>query len=459
MQCAERARVVTRRLALGMLAAALLLAVPAAPARADHYEVTWSTPSVNESLQGARSLEFEVASVVWLTHGKVREWRLEVVDAQGVSKGVLCAEDYGPAGDDAVPVELVWDTRFYPGPSEPSGACDNTVAGSPALPGTPDQFSANGDHRLRVWVRTNATLATGSHEETFERMVKLDNAPQSPTGATASFDAAAQRIDVRWNANVEPDVTGYAVDECVKAAASQACEPSDWSRVANPLGLATTSAGVPVTRAGAHRYRVAAVRPHADASDFFSPASQTEPVVLEAGEVEQTPTTVGDGGTGGSDTPGTGGGSGGDDPGDGGTGGSDPDPGDSETARSGGAAGGTRGLPDRLIERTEVDAGYEEALPYGAKPLDEAGGDALHIAAKGIGLALVPIAGGLVLFVFAMQMRYLSRRADGLALAADAPEPGADADVPVPLFRLGAGGSFISNWKRLLDEPGPPPGD
>lgn len=454
-------RLLARLLTLGLLVAGLLVA-PASRVGAVHYDISWTNPADNAELKEAAGVKFRLSSLLY-SAGKVESWTLEILEGGAtstVSKGLLCSDDYTSNLQEQVNVALTWDTRFYPTSSDTSAACDTGDPG-PTVPSAPETFSENGEHTLKVRVETS----TGgqlpvTHIETFTRTVKLDNPPLPPTGVAASFDAGGQRITLSWNANSEPDVTGYVVDQCMKANAQQACSSSDWSRVANPEGRTTTSTSIGVEDPGAYHYRVAATRPHADGSEYLSSATQTgSPVVLDEDGVGQPPTTVGGGGGGGGGSTGPGAGGGGADDGPGSTkpgGTTTPVPGGS--GRSGGSENG-RGLPPRLIERTEVDSGYEEALPYGAKPLDDSGGGALEIAARGVGLALVPIAGGLLLFVFSMQMRFLSRRAAALALAdgvdAGSPEVTGEErgdDEPVPLLRLGAGGSFISNWKRLLEE-------
>lgn len=442
------------------LIATSLLAVPD-PAGAAHYEVAWDenvSPADNAAVAGEVTLKLAITSLLATTHGKVEEWRLELW--RGTTPlGALCADDYGSTGDDEVPVELEWDTRYLPGPSEPSLACDTAT---PSLPGTPDAYTRNGAHTLKVWVKTNDGSLAGAlsearaHEHVFDRTIKVDNEPSMPTGVTASFNATTQRMIVSWNANQEPDVSGYVVDQCVLASA-QTCSSSDWARVANPSGLNTVSVSLAVTDPGVYRYRVAAKRPRAESGEFLSSAAQSGSVALEEGEFDPSPTTTvggdGTGGGGGGSTDGPAGTESGDD-GSGTTGPGDEGSG-STGSRRGRGGESDRGLPPRLVDRTEVDAGYEEALPYGAKPLDETGG-ALEIAARGVGLASIPIAGGLLLFVFAMQMRYLSRRAGTPALAdtGAAPPTGGDPveEAPTPLLHLGAGGSFISNWRRLLDQ-------
>ena len=460
-----RARRWARSLAFGLGAVALVL--PAAPAHAAHYQVNWTSPASGAAMVDEQTVQLEITSPTSITNGRVSEWELRLLSGSGpgaVALGTLCRDVYSLPGVETVRAELAWNTLFYPGPDEPSALCDSSHApGSLHLPATPDAYAPNGTYTFRVWVKsTPAGLPPTQHEQTFDRVVKFSNPAETPTGVKASWTSSSSAMTVSWGANPEPDVTGYAVDQCVKAPA-QTCAASDWSRVANPSGRTTTSASLNIATAGTYRYRVAAKRLDADGKELLSSAAQSDPMTIDFADTPAPTTDDGEGGSGGGGGSGGSGGSGGD--GSSGGSGTAPTGTDGGSPGAGGAAAGETdrsGLPARELQRTEVDSGYEENLPYGAKPLDGAGGGALEIAARGVGIALVPMAGGVLLFVFAMQMRYLSRRADALALAGgdtvavdgatvDSADNPAD-DAPVPLFRLGAGGSFISNWRRLLDD-------
>lgn len=458
-----RARRRARSLAFGLGAVALV--IPAAPAGATHYQVNWTAPASGAVLVGEQTVQLEITSPSSITNGRIAEWELRLLSGSGagaVSLGTVCRDAYTLPGMETVRPELVWNTLYYPGPDEPSALCENShTPGTLRLPATPDAYAPNGTYTFRVWVKTTpAGIPPVPHEQTFDRVVKFSNPAQTPTGVKASTSSSGSTMTVSWGANPESDVTGYAVDQCMKAPA-QTCAASDWTRVANPSGRATTSASMTIVGPGTYRYRVAAKRPDADGKELLSTAAQSEPISIDLTDTT-TPATGDDG-----DGDGGGGSGGGGSGGDGGSGGGGAAPGGTGGGKpgAGGAAAGETdrsGLPARELQRTEVDSGYEENLPYGAKPLDGAGGGALEIATRGVGIALVPMAGGVLLFVFAMQMRYLSRRADALALvdgdalALDGAsldgERDAAEDAPVPLFRLGAGGSFISNWRRLLDD-------
>lgn len=444
--------------------ATLTVAVSSTAAGASHNTVTWSSPGgATPVIAGGQRLEFVVSSPTWLQNGRIRKWELRLRDASsGGQISVMCADDYGVTGDDEVPVELKWDTRFLPRSAEPaSAACDTALTpDNPLLPGTPDAYAPNGTYNLQVWVQTTpAGVPPVAHEEVFDHTVAVDNPPQDPTGAAAAWNASAQKITVSWTANPEPDLIGYAIDRCVTPSSLQACTASDWSRVAAPAGRDTTSIQVEATAVGAHRFRVAARRAHADSAlgEWYSSAAQTDAITMGSPDrnVAADPGTEGDG-------PGAAPGGGGATPGsaDGGTTG----PTNAGPAKPGASRGSEQetdrsGLPARTVQRAEVDGDYEKSLPYGGVgPLDGAGSGPLEIATQGVGMALVPMAMGAVVFVFAMQMRYVSRRAETLAFAgaddqAGGPQPVAPVTRPVPLLSLGAGGSFISNWRRLLDSP------
>ncbi|MBI2169211.1 MAG: fibronectin type III domain-containing protein [Actinobacteria bacterium] len=483
-----------RLLTFGFTLTALLVGL-AAPAQAAHYDVTWTSPgNENSSLSGDASINFRIHSATWLTSGKVNDWILKVFDGQ-TEVGTFCSPAAGSMPDDEISVEFLWDTRYLPTThaDADSTACANSTANDPRLPNTSKAdyfgYSENKAYILKVEVTNADTLLDDPHTETFTRTVRLDNDPLPPANVQASFNSGTQQMTVRWDQSPEPDVTGYLVEQCFKGSSQSTCAGSDWAQFGTITGKSTTSLTRTVTSAGAYRYQVKAQRPAGSSTGvtLTSAASDSSSAVV----LETSGGGSGgddDGGGNDDDDAGSGGAGGGTNPSNGGAGGTTPTTGGSGgTPTSGstpGAGGGEndRDLPPRLIERTEVDAGYEEALPYGAKPLDPSGGgDGLAGAARGLGLALVPIAGGLALFVFSMQMRYLSHRAGALALATG------DGSLPVPAgtetgthdlvgppgapsvgtfpragptpLRLPAGGSFISNWRQLLEPREPPDPD
>ena len=70
---------------------------------------------------------------------------------------------------------------------------------------TSDQIARNRTYQIRVKAVSNS----GAEDEV-TRSVIVDNAPSSPTGLTADVDGNS--ITLRWEANPEPDITGYRVE-------------------------------------------------------------------------------------------------------------------------------------------------------------------------------------------------------------------------------------------------------
>lgn len=424
---------------------ALALVSPGQPATAAA-AVLWVSPGTNADLTGQQTVEATITASPVPGLGQITEWSIEVLlpgESHPVASRVLCSGKYAGNPQASVKVLFKWDTTKVPPIDETAGStdCNNKDR---VLPASGGQVSANGSHTLLIRVTTSEL--TGPFTVESPRSVDLNNPPAAPTGVGATFAASSQQMSVAWNLAPEPDVTGYAVDQCRKDAVNQSCGSSDWVRIANPTPRSKTSLTTVLSEPGAYSYRLGAKRPGVN-GELVSPwSTASTPVLLAADTSGGTTTTTSPDGAGpdaGSPTntlpkqadAGSPSGAGGSDGSNG----------------SGGGGDRTRsGPPPRLIDRAEVDAGYEEALPYGARPLDEVGGGGLAEAARGLGLALVPVAGGLILFVFSMQMHYLSRRADGLATATG-PVVSHEAPAPRALSDLGAGGSFISNWKRLLD--------
>lgn len=429
-----------------------LALVPATPARANASTVSWSTPDAGADLAGNREVRFTVNANSNLVDGKITKWSVEVAplnESHPSAARVLCSQTVSEV--ESVAVVFTWDTRRIPPVSETVGS-GNCTSLSTSVPAGVSEPSANGSHKLLVRVTTKDLIKPT--DKIHERQIDLDNAPADPTGLSATFNKSGQQMTVQWTMAPEPDVSGYAVDQCRKSTSAQQCSSSDWVRVAEAAPRSANSVTLSLSQPGAYSYRVAAKRAGMSGTLWSGWTETSTPVVLAS--------ESGGGSDGGSDsTDGTDG-----------TDGSSPAPtntlpkqsdsgsgggGDGGPGNTGSTGGDRRrsGLPPRLIERAEVDAGYEEALPYGAKPLDElSGGGGLIGNARGVGLALVPVAGGLILFVFAMQMRYLSRRAERLAFVGEAPVSIVeDVDEPPAngLVSLGAGGSFISNWKKLLE--------
>jgi hypothetical protein len=510
----------TRVIRVGAVTAAacLALVVPVPRADAAPVSVTWTTPASGAVLTATNRVAFTITPgtsgglLPTVTEG-IRSWTLKV-SYNGSPVHNLCAKSYGTPKDTPVTVDFQWDTRY--GGYAPS-ACGGSAV-EPQDPGDP-MLNANATLSLVV-VRENMTAPITS-TQTFTRAVAFNNPPDTPTGVAAFYDGANQANVVTWNANGEADLRDYVVQEC-HVAEGVTCSEPDWTTVAFPSPTATFHP-VPVSGAGAYRFRVSARRwAYGGASTLTSTWVATgAPIILYDTTTETTTTTLppGGGGTGpgngggdgnpggggGGSGPGTGGGfdtgpgsrtgpggygpgGGGSDGGGwtrsgtrpgsgsgsgsgGGSGGLQAKPG-FERSRAGGPNGGTaldgvrgrRSIPPRLVKIDEIDPGFEGALPYGAKPVGDdrvKGPLSLLSSEHAPALALVPVAMGGAVLVFALQMRLVSRRAASAAAVAmgDAVAAGDAGDPPDPdndeandANDANAEGSYIRSWRRWLHE-------
>ncbi|MDQ1501081.1 MAG: hypothetical protein QOI86_4421 [Actinomycetota bacterium] len=278
------------------------------------------------------------------------------------------------------------------------------------------------------------------------RQVYVTNGVADPTGVTNSFDPATNRINVTWAPNPEPDVT-YLVQEKVGG--------GQWSAGVAVPGSATNYVRT-VDQPGKYQYQVAAVRP-APTADSGKGASATKTsgfAATQAVDIAQVtpPTTAGGNGPDGSVD-------GGDPgvliPGDSpsstapGAHGTAPAKGTAAAGRSGGgasgarpsgtasrptgsAAGGTGGAPGEA-EGEGTDGGFSSTLPYtgtqggttdglgsGSEEQPESMSKVVNLPRpQDARSLLIPVALGLLIFVFAMQLKVVTRRNPAMAAAQD----------------------------------------
>lgn len=462
-----------RPLARALLVALMSLGVgialgPSASAEHVVLEVDWGSPGSDPAagvvVEGTASVHADVGFDSTLGTSNVKEWQVQLRDESGKGMGVLCTRSYSDLGTGVATVDFTWDSRY-----SPSGTVNTECEEGESANVDTTRPLANGRYFLRLRAH-DQLLTTEWHHEDFA--IRVNNRPSAPRDVSANFDDEEQQIRVAWTANPETDLSGYRVQQCRTESTSESCTSSDWKTVAeNPSD--DIDAVIGVTEVGTYRHRVVAQRPDwsQTATLDSDPASAGSPIVLEDENGDE------------SDAPGSG-----DDPDSSADDPvstlpehvSNPDEGGSDS----GAAGNERrrSLEPRLVQRDAFDDafedGFDEALPYGARSVDEtpARVDGLLVAQEGAGIALVPIAGGLVVFVFAMQLRYLGRRAslaaagngavsaldvdDGPEVRSDEPgrddSPHDDESGDPPAFRplLGGSsegpGSFISNWKRWV---------
>lgn len=427
----------------------------AAPARAGHATVEWRAPaSAGSVLRADQPVEFTISLPLTATllGDRVTAWELELVGVDG-PVAVLCRGE--PDAADPVPVAFRWDTRFYPAPHEPAGACDGGL-----VPATATRWSANGGHELvvRVWSSGTGALS-GPHAGESRLSVVLHNEPSAPARVLARVGESGG-VGVSWPANPEPDITGYRVQHCATARPSEPCPESSWVHLA-AVGPGQTTVTLSDPAPGAHRFRVAALRP-AGSSDMgstgplTSPWSVTErPVVVAAGgppaEVPggEPRTTEGRGG---------------------------PEPGSGSPATVRGFTAGPRDAPSGEGPGRLPRAGTGGALeatrpewPPEAAPIGSVARPATGLLAgeRGRALVLVPLAAAVMALVFCLQIRTLlapavaaGRQDDAGAVGLERPAgpmPRRGAQAPGPhRGAVGpvAAGSFITHWRRWL-EPSP----
>ena len=185
--------------------------------------------------------------------------------------------------------------------------------------------------------------------------------PQTPTGVDASVDDAKRIVTVSWNPNPEPDIDFYVVGRYVGSSSSGRAfffDPSQTNFVDN-LGSAP---------AGVYHYDVYAVRKAGkpgEKSIASKSAGSTTATVRSAPPTTSTSTPAG-GGTGSGSGAGSGSGSGS----------SSTSPtiaqrGSVDLSGFGNLLAQGGGLPSRASATptpTDPDPGFNESLPYGARP-------------------------------------------------------------------------------------------
>jgi hypothetical protein len=277
------------------------------------------------------------------------------------------------------------------------------------------------------------------------RQIYVTNGVANPTGVNNSYDPATNRINVTWAPNPEPDVT-YMVQEKVG--------DGKWSDGVSVPGSATNYVRT-IDQPGKYQYQVAAVRP-APTADTGKAAAATKTssyVATGAVDIAQVtpPTTAG---ANGADGAADGGDPGVFIPGDAppstapGSHVAAPAKGTSAAGRSSGPSSGSRpsgtagrstgatgggGTVPGEAEGEGPDGGFSSTLPYQAQDgsaqdgLGDGSEEQPESMSKLVNVPrphdaralLVPVALGLLMFVFAMQLKVLFRSRPAMANAAD----------------------------------------
>jgi hypothetical protein len=433
-----------RKVLLAVGAALLVVGpVSARPALAQEKGgyVVWQSPDDGARLSGPTVHIRAKAGF----YGGVKSWAVEVLAPEGADYpgyGTVCeqTESRAPA---SVAIDCVWDTTAYPNDGGPAQNRPYVV-----------RITTQGTGQSGT---VSDGQASGPHSE--ERGVTVSNPVSAPRDVRLAFAENTKQASVRWQPNPEPDIVSYVVQERLG--------DGPWKNVGQAGGKVTSFTRT-LSSPGTYRYQVAALRAAGSDDDTVQSAwsgPSAEPrqiVVAEPPRPETTTTTASPSADGSADAPPPA------DPGDptkpapvpvtsagavndpGAPGAPAPD-GSTDMSRSGalispiqhGApgsvqSGGARiGGPaappstkppkesKELDESEGPDTGFSQQLPYKQDGQSAEDGDSMGKMLVGMPEAiggdetrqiLVPLAGGLLLFVFAMHALYISRRA-----APDAP--------------------------------------
>jgi len=438
-------------LAGSLLAAAGLPAgpVPARPALAQGSGeqpafIQWQSPDDGARLAG-QTIHIK-AKVAF--DGGVKSWSVEALapdKADYPGYGTLCekAEGGSPA---YVNIDCVWDTTAYPNDGGPAQNRPYVV-----------RVTAQGGAKSGMF--SNGQPPAPRHED---RNVTVSNPVSAPRDVHLGWVDSTRQATVQWQPNPEPDITSYVVQERVG--------DGPWKSVGQAGGKVTTFTRS-LSAPGTYRYQVAALRAAGSGTDtiqsaWSGPGAEPKQIVVAEPKRPETTTTstqpygadaAGNPGPPGSPAdpaapaPAAASGAVSDPsaPAAPAPNGTSPDagrngalvspiqPGSPGSVKSGGATVGGPVAPlaapakpakaEPLDESEGPDTGFSSALPY--KPTDakadkedgEAAGRVLVGLPEPVGgdearHMLIPLAGGLLLFVFAMHAFYVSRRA-----APDAP--------------------------------------
>lgn len=420
---------------VGLALATLPLAAPAALAHSQTTAAQWKapTPAANADVAGPQTIVVDTDFRFQSSRSPKLEVLVPSPDRAYPAWGPLSACHVSPITTTKDRLTCDWDSSHYPD----------------------GRISVNGEYMLRAELWDDPGVLGSSHPHVITRLVWVENAPADLTGLSRSFDSNTGHLTVGWAPNPEPDISRYVVQRYNGANPDPATEqsvagssrcPNDPNRVCLIQSL---------SEPGTYRYRVAPVRYSGEMKDgqplelegfkwvdteAFDLAAAPEAPRSTGGD-EPTPATVEDPGP---------------DPGvyiptdappttapaaaspAGSSSGSAPRP------STGGASGGSlfprpsgsfSASPRATTTTTEYDPGYNDTLPYNlsrgtvkeeeeqAMPGEEVPQTIEKIIEiprpRDTRALLVPLAGGLTIFVFAMQMTVLMRKRPAVATSQD----------------------------------------
>jgi hypothetical protein len=320
----------------------------------------------------------------------------------------------GELGAEMDRVEMSWQSLT----GHPSSAC--AVPGKQTFPGgsgvtevgfsqTPE-FPCNGHYAVVVDAYARSTALHGGDSSTASRDLTLRIPPARVTRLESA--SSGREVGLTWKASPEPDRVGYLIDR--RVGSGSYVEGYAVTTVSSFTDTDLPSAGGEVT------YRVWSVR-LGSKQDLEAPedyVSAEHPSSSASADVDAAPPSTSSGGSGDGGGSGSGGGSGGSG-GGGVTIATTPTGGPAPRADLSGFAALQRQVDEeRRLRSTTTDPGFAETLPYdaegGSGGRELAGGPQDRSTFEDVvdrKAVLVPIAGGLLLFVGALQLRYLARRA------------------------------------------------
>lgn len=173
------------------------LAAPPASAHPEHGNfVEWRGPSDTQPVSGD---EVHIRARLNFGDDGVQSWSVEVVappEVAGAYPGyaTICESSTGGTPPLTADVDCVWDTTAYP--------ADDAVAHNGRY--LIRVSARNGERRV---------FSPSSEAHTAERAVRVVNPTSAPTDVNLSVADGAKQATLRWAPNAEPDVVRYVVQE------------------------------------------------------------------------------------------------------------------------------------------------------------------------------------------------------------------------------------------------------
>ncbi len=248
----------------------------------------WREPEENTDVSGEK---VAVRAKVQFADG-VKRWALEILPPDGYatvpSWGTVCEGTTNEKKQKAVEIACEWNTATYPdgkpsrnqayrarvtawsddtaagpeggqAPEGSSGAGGGAESGGTTTTTStgPDSTTSSSSTSTSTSTTTSTTTPTTTTQGSTEadghqspvRTLVVANPPGPPTGVALAFKKKASEVTVSWDANPEPDVAYYLIEERFN--------DGDWSLAAKTADTTWTKR---LEEKGTFRYRVAAAR-------------------------------------------------------------------------------------------------------------------------------------------------------------------------------------------------------